>query len=408
MPIRWRCDVSPLPLVEEGAPHSRHPASRECQHPHPNPSPEGRGAIIIGRFIAMLILTVISIIALAGVPRTLPAPEIRQPELDQHLPPYTPCKTGWQRELSGSAPPIMPDLVYAWIAGFSKWQPGVSFQLGNGFWPPQGRLNPYLQEFLTGQRDFAFLSRELATADLETFIRHHGYPPLAIPVAMGSWRHFGFVDTVAIIVNDENPLHSLTLAQVDAIFSASRLRGHPPVWHWGELGVAQWDGIAINIVGASAWNNAESARALSVRHTVFEPDGQRGQWRMDLDAGQYTEADIPQQVAAAPYAIGFTGLGHLIPGARALALSITPDAAPIAADYMQVASGDYPLSRRLYLLVNIAPGEKLDPVLADFARYLTNLEGQQIVLEQGVFLPLREQQIAGFRQRLEHLRPSGC
>jgi len=144
------------------------------------------------------------------------------------LPPWQPCHTRWQRALSGSAPPIMPDLVHARMAGFTNLQPGVSFQLGTGFRPPQGRLNPYLHEFLTGQRDSAFLSRELASTDLEAFIHHHGYPPLTIPVAMGSWRHFGFVDPVAIIVNQENPLHSL--------------RGHPPVRHWGELGLTRgWD-----------------------------------------------------------------------------------------------------------------------------------------------------------------------
>jgi len=295
----------------------------------------------------------------------------------------------------------MPDLVHAWIAGFTQYQPGVSFQLGTGFWPPQGRLNPYLQEFLTGQRDFAFLSREISTADLETFIQHHGYPPLAIPADMGSWRHFGFVDTVAIIVNEDNPLHALSLSQVDAIFSESRLRGHPPVQHWGELGVRQWEGIPIHIVGASAWINGESARALSVRQAIFEPDGQRGQWRLDLVTGGNTEADIPQQVARDPYAIGFTGLGHLVPGVRALALAIAPDTAPIAADYTSVANADYPLSRRLYLLLDAAPGQPPDPVLADFARYLTSCEGQQVVLEQGIFLPLREQQMAGIRKRLE-------
>jgi len=366
----------------------------------------------------MVLLTVTTAISHAhaisdGAPRALPVAETWQPELDGQLPSYLPCKTRWQRELSGSAPPIMPDLVHAWMAGFAQYQPGVSFNLGTGFWPPQGRLNPHLQAFLTGQRDFAFLSRELSTDDLETFIQHHGYPPLMIPVAMGSWRHFGFVDTVTIIVNEENPLRSLNLAQVDAILSASRWRGHPPVRHWGELGVAQWEGVPIHVVGTNAWKNGESARALSVRHAIFEPDGQRGRWRMDVESAGYTEADIPQQVAADPYAIGFTGLGHLVPGVRALALSITPDTTPVAADYTSVASGDYPLSRKLYLLVNLVSGQKLDPVLADFARYITSREGQQAVLAQGVFLPLREKQMAGFRKvfgryGLETIQFSNC
>jgi len=329
--------------------------------------------------------------------RALPPPEPWQPELDPQLPAYSPCQSAWQRRLSGSAPPIMPGLLESWMAGYSRWQPGVLFQFGDGWFPPQGRLNPPLQAFLTGERDFAFISRELSTADLATFIHHHGYPPLDIPVAMGSWRHFGFVDTVAIIVHADNPLRSLSLAQVDAIFSASRLRGHPPVSHWGELGIAQWQGIPIDVVGAAAWHGEESARALSVRKAIFEPHGQRGQWRMDVEADAHTEAEIPHQVAANRYAIGFTGLGHLIPGVRALALAPAPGATPVPPDYTEVASGEYPLARRLYLLLNIAPGQRPDPVLADIARYLTSREGQQAVLQQGIFLPLRESQLAPLR-----------
>ncbi|TWT21458.1 hypothetical protein FQY83_08950 [Luteimonas marina] len=181
-----------------------------------------------------------------GAPRLLPEPETWRPAVDGLLPAYAPCRNGWQRSLSGSAPPIMPALVEAWVAGSRERQSGVSFALGPPWLPPQGRLNPALQDFLEGRRDFAFLSREPSVEDLRTFVRHHGHEPWAIPVAMGSWRHFGFVDAVGIIVNEANPIRSLSLAQVDALFSESRLRGHPPVTHWGELGVAQWAGKPVN------------------------------------------------------------------------------------------------------------------------------------------------------------------
>ncbi|MCW5580501.1 MAG: hypothetical protein KIS72_04095, partial [Luteimonas sp.] len=274
---------------------------------HPTPAPERVVAPVPG-----------------GEPRALPVPETWRPPLDERLPGYVPCRIERRHALSGSAPPIMPALVEAWIAGFRERQPHVLFEVGPPWRPPQGRLDPALQGFLEGRRDFAFLSREPSVEDQRTFVRHHGHEPWAIPVAMGSWRHFGFVDAVAIIVHADNPIRSLDFAQLDALFSESRQRGHPPVTHWGELGVAQWAGKPVRVVGAAAWRSEESARALTIRRQVMEPAGAegRGRWRRDLDADIHTEAQIPEQVAADRYAIGFTGLGHLVPGVRALDLAI--------------------------------------------------------------------------------------
>lgn len=347
-------------------------------------------------------------VTLQGEPRALPPPEHWRPALDERLPDYAPCRRERKRLLSGSAPPIMPALVEAWIAGFRERQPGVSFEIGPPWRPPQGRLDPALQGFLEGRRDFAFLSREPSVEDRRTFVRHHGHELWAIPVATGSWRHFGFVDAVGIIVHNDNPIRSLDFAQLDALFSESRLRGHPPVTHWGELGVAQWAGKPVHVVGAAAWRSEESARALTLRQQAMEPAGAQGQgrWRRDLDAGTHTEAQIPEQVAADRYAIGFTGLGHLVPGVRALDLAVEPGARPVPADGPHVAYGDYPLARPLYLLVDPAPGQGLEPALAEFARYLLGRDGQRAVAEQGVFLPLRERQAAAHRRRIDALL--GC
>lgn len=343
-----------------------------------------------------------------GDPRALPEPEAWRPPLDERLPDYVPCRNEHRRVLSGSAPPILPALVEAWIAGFRERQPRVSFEIGPPWRPPQGRLDPALRGFLEGRRDFAFLSREPSVEDQRNFVRHHGHALWAIPVAMGSWRHFGFVDAVGIIVHADNPVRSLDFAQLDALFSESRLRGHPPVTHWGELGVAQWAGKPVHVVGAAAWRSEESARALTMRKQVMEPAGKDGQgrWRQDLVAGAHTEAQIPEQVAADRYAIGFTGLGHLAPGVRALDLAVEPGARSVPADAWHAASGEYPLARPLYLLVDPAPGRGVDPALAEFARYLLSREGQRAVAEQGVFLPLRERQLAEHRRRLDVIAPA--
>src|SRR6266513_683074 len=117
----------------------------------------------------------------------------------------------------------------------------------------------------------------------------HGFDPLQIPVSAGSFRHFGFVDAVVVVVNESNPLRGLTLAQLDAIFSGSRHRGHErSVATWDELGVREWAGKPVHVVGNGAWKGEESARATFFRERVMDSEGKRGDWRDDgrmADAG---------------------------------------------------------------------------------------------------------------------------
>src|SRR5207249_6199309 len=74
------------------------------------------------------------------------------------------------------------------------------------------------------------------------------------------------------------------------------------------------------------------------------------------DAG---DAIVPQAVAADPAAIGFTALGHLVPGVRAIAVAREADAPFHEPTYENVARAAYPLSRVFYLVVARKPGERL-------------------------------------------------
>jgi len=52
-----------------------------------------------------------------------------------------------------------------------------------------------------------------------------------------------------------------------------------------------------------------------------------------------------------------------------------------------VLAGDYPLSRYLYLYVNKAPNQPLDPLVREFVTYVLSQEGQRTVVKDG-YLPL--------------------
>jgi len=342
---------------------------------------------------------------------SLPTREARQPPLDDALPAYQPCTAEpLHGTFEGSVPAILPQLTDQWIAAFQRKHPGVRMDTPPPYLAPQGKLNPALQAFLNGRSDFAFVSRDMSPADASAYRQAHGVDADPIPVVGGSWRHFGFIDAVGVIVNADNPIQSLTLAQLDAVFSASRLRGHAEVRTWGDLGVATqsaWADKSVQVVGAVAWSGTEpSARAVFMQDKVLNVGWQTGRWRQDLRADG-KEADVPDQVAANPYAVGFTGLGHLVPGVKAIAISDGGEA--IAPTYEEVSRGRYPLARVGYILLSRKPERPMAPALREFVRFILSKEGQQIVLEQGVMLPLRSPQVEAARRQLSASGDSrGC
>lgn len=331
--------------------------------------------------------------------RPPPPREFLQPTLDSDLASYRPC--GASGRLEGTAPPILVDLVGRWLRAFHEHEARVRVDVPPPYLPPQGELNPRLRAFIEGRLDFAFVTREMAASDVDAFRRVHGFAPLQLPVSGGSYRHFGFVDSVAVIVNERNPLRGLTLAELDAIFSHTRYRGHPAqVTTWNEIGVREWAGRPVHIVGSGAWAAEESARATFFRERVMDSDGRRGEWRKNDAPPDAGDSIVVEAVATDPLAIGFTGMGHLSPEVRAIALSPRAGMPFIEPTYENVARADYPLSRLFYLVIAPKPGQPLAPALDAFARFLLSREGQAVVLSEGVFLPLRAAQVQTARQLL--------
>lgn len=319
--------------------------------------------------------------------RPLPARESRLPSADPRLPLHAACHATPAGRVHGSVTTILPDLFGRWTRGFAALHPQAQISAAPPYGPPQGKLSSTLRNFLEGGSDFALVSRALSPEDNRAFRLAHGRDPLVIPVAAGSWRHFGFVDTVVVIVNAANPARQMTFAQLDSVFSSSRLRRNRATADWGDLGAPGWKGRAIRPVGGAGWLREDSARSSVVRDRVLLG----GTWSPALAAGG-DEASSPDRVARDPQAIAITGLGHLPPGTRALAISSGAPAPFIFPSYRDVAAGRYPLSRTVDMIVRQRSDGSIDPVLAEYLRFVLSREGQKIVAAQGVFLPLRADQ----------------
>ncbi|TNF81457.1 MAG: phosphate-binding protein, partial [Gammaproteobacteria bacterium] len=98
-------------------------------------------------------------------------------------------------------------------------------------------------------------------------------------------------------------------------------------------------------------------------------------------------ASVVQAVASSLNGIGYSGIGYITSGVRSLALAEEEGAPAIAANAENVASGEYPLARYLYVYVNKKPDTPLPPLEQEFLKLVLSREGQEVVAKDG-YIPV--------------------
>jgi phosphate transport system substrate-binding protein len=323
------------------------------------------------------------------VGRALPEREFLQPALDPGLPAYAPKPAGSLRgHYKAAVSDVLPGQVRLWVAAFEKRYPGVRIDIVPPF---AGSLGA--KELVKQNLDFVFVSRELKPDDITDFQAKFGYPPLSVPIMGGTYRHYGFLDSVAFIVNPANPLQRLSLAQLDGVLSTTHARGGASITTWGQLGLTgEWADKPIHVYAIKPWNGFEEF----VRQRVLSVPGQRGEWRKDLNFAEVV-FPIAGEVAKDPYALGYTGMAYVDAPVKTVALAADAEGAAYPPSYEAVASARYPLSRLVYFNVNKRPGKPLAPAIEELLKFVTSRDGQALVLKEGVFLPLRAGQAQAAR-----------
>ena len=326
--------------------------------------------------------------------RKLPTPELLQPSVDASLVPFKPAHG---KDLTGhfkaAASDVLPGLVELWLKEFHKFYPKVTVELTP---PYAGSLGA--KELVNGKLDFVFVSRELKPDDIVDFKAKFGYAPLSVPVSGGTYRHYGFLDAVGFMVAKDNPIERISFDQLDAILSTTHHRGGQAIATWGQLGLTgEWADKPIHVYGIKPWNGFEEF----IRQRVLSTDGKRGEWRTDLNFAEVV-FPVAKNVAADKYALGYSGMAYIDAPVKMLALSQHDGDQAIAPTYENVAAATYPLSRLTFLNANKKPGQKLDPAADELFRFILSRQGQQVVRDQAIYLPLRGSQAAA---SLDFLKP---
>ena len=276
------------------------------------------------------------------------------------------AKTGG---VSGSVSSIgsdtMNNLMTLWAEAFAKYYPNVKVQVegkGSSTAPPA---------LIAGTAQFGPMSRAMKQEEIDKFEAQFGYKPTAIRTS---------IDALAVYVSKDNPLASLTMPQVDAIFSKTRRGGFTQdLTTWGQLSLTgAWEKIPISLYGR---NSASGTYGYFKEHALYKGDYK------DTVKEQPGSASVVQGVTEDRYAIGYSGIGYITSGVKALALANKEGEEPQAANITNVLSGKYPLARFLYVYINKAPNKPLDPLVKEFCKFILSQEGQQVVIKDG-YMPI--------------------
>lgn len=296
--------------------------------------------------------------------------------VDPALPNYT-AASGVSGNLKSIGSDTLNNLMALWAEGFRSAYPNVQIEIegkGSGTAPPA---------LIGGNAQFAPMSRPMKSAEVQEFEKRYGYPPTPVRSA---------VDALAVYVHKDNPIQCLSLQQVDAIFSKTRNGGHPQnITTWGQVGLTgAWANRPMSIYGR---NSASGTYGYFKEVALFNGDYK------DVVKEQPGSSTVVQGVASDIGGIGYSGVGYKTADVRSVPLQHSADGECFDATGENAVSGDYPIARFLYIYVNKNPNEPLDPLRAEFIRFVYSRQGQEAVVRDGYFPVLKslaDQDLAAF------------
>lgn len=283
--------------------------------------------------------------------------------VDPALPTYTKT-SGVSGNLTSVGSDSLANLMTLWAEEFKKEYPNVNIQIqaaGSSTAPPA---------LTEGTAGMGPMSRAMKDAEIQAFEEKYGYKPTAVPVA---------IDALAVFVHKDNPIKSLDIAQIDAIFSNTRLcGGATDIKTWGDVGLTgEWAAKPIQLFGRNS---------VSGTYGYFKEEALcKGDFKANVNE-QPGSASVVQSISSTLNAIGYAGIGYRTSSVKTVPLSKKGGEA-FEANEANALAGKFPLSRFFYVYVNKAPNKPLSPLDAEFLKLVLSKQGQEVVVKDG-YIPL--------------------
>jgi phosphate transport system substrate-binding protein len=199
-----------------------------------------------------------------------------------------------------------------------------------------------------GTADIGMSSRDISAAEKTKY-------PTLVPKVVAT-------DAVVVIVHPSNPVSSMTEGQIRGLYNGT-FQG------WNDIGGSMSYPVTIGRDSASGTRVYFSEHVM--KNEKYRPDMRE----------MNSNGAVKQTVSQTPGAIGYVGLGYV--DGTVKAIQVISKGKPVAPTLENVLSGQYPISRPLYMITKGQP----TGLAKDYLDFILSGEGQQIVQDEG-FVPV--------------------
>ena len=250
-------------------------------------------------------------------------------------------------------------VVTAWAEQFYVLNPTILVEVqavGSAATPPA---------LLLGTATIGTMSRRMNADERDAFVVRQQSPPIEISLA---------VDAVVLIVHQQNPLNSVSMAEVGQIFGMPGTCGSSmrPVF-WRDLR----EDSAVADRKLQVFGRTATSGTYQYFRRVALCDGDPGIFVNEMPGG----AGIVNTVARVPGGIGYTATSYTSHDVKILGIE-RPDGRILYPE-----DPEYPLQRTLYLYVMTDVHSEGPSIECEFVAYVAGEKGRDVLRNAGFSIP---------------------
>jgi len=251
------------------------------------------------------------------------------------------------------------NVAQAWAEAYPEVNPDVAVAVSGG------GSGTGIASMINGTVDIANASRKMKDKEM-ALAKKNGQSPV---------EHVVGYDALAVFIHQDNPVKSLSLAQLKDIYGRD-----PKVKKWSDMGITvpgckESDGIVV----VSRQNN--SGTYAYFKKAVLGKKGKYRQGTLDMHGSK----DVVDLVEKTPCAIGYSGLAYATDHLKLVCISKGGDDACVSPSVATASDRSYPIARPLFMYTN---GEPEGQIKA-YMDWIKSDAGQCILKKKG-YAPVRD------------------
>ena len=250
------------------------------------------------------------------------------------------------------------NVAQAWAEAYPEVNPDVAVAVSGG------GSGTGIAAMINGTVDIANASRKMKDKEME-LAKKNGQSPV---------EHVVGYDALAVFINQNNPIKSLSLAQLKDIYGRD-----PKVKKWSDMGITVPGCKGDKIVVVSRQNN--SGTYAYFKKAVLGKKGKYRQGTLDMHGSK----DVVDLVEKTPCAIGYSGLAYATDHLKMVCISKGGDDACVSPSVATASDRSYPIARPLFMYTNGEP----QGAIKDYMDWIHSDAGQCILKKKG-YAPVRD------------------